>query len=141
MNERPPSKPEPHPGVAAMAIAGMALIVAAALALLGPVAVFDRLVNRWADALGLEGPARGLPAWLPWLWTALVTMGLCQVLLHVAGHWRRVVVFVSLLLITLAWCPVLALASFRIPLGAALVAVLWGGIGSMVYAARHREPN
>jgi len=141
MNERPEPKPEPHPGLAAMAIAGMALVVAAVLAFLGPVSMFDRLLDAWAAAIGLEGKPRSLPPWVPWLWTALVTMGLCQVLLHLVGQWRRLVVFASLLLITLAWFPVLALASFRVPLGAPLVALLWGGVGSLVYSARHREPH
>lgn len=140
MTDSPAPKPQPHPGVAAAAIALMALVVAVALALLGPVGWFDGMLEDTVRSIGLSGDPRTLAAWVPWVWTAGMTVALCQVLLHLVGQWRRVVVFVTALLLTVAWLPVLALASFRVPLGAALAALLWGGFGSMIYAARHREP-
>ncbi len=134
-------KPAPHPGLAASAIALMALLVAAALEMLGLIGPVDEEVTAWADSFGLEGDAVETATWMVWGWTALVTFGLCQALLHVVGNWRRWVLFGLAAILTLAWIPVLALAAMEIPLGIPLAALLWGGGGAMIYAVRHREPE
>ena len=136
-----PAKPEPHPGAAAVAIAGMALAVAGALAFIGLTSRLDVAMGEAVRAFGLTGELRALPAWWAWGWTVLATVLVCQAMLHVVGHWRRTVVAVLAVLLTVTWVPVLALAAYLPPVGAALVALAWAIGGSMIYAVRHREPK
>ena len=101
----------------------------------------DTLVVSVAKSFGLEGELRDLGGPVIWTWTVLVTIGLCQAMLHVPGNWRRLVLFLSAQLLTLSWIPVLALASYAAPIAVPFAALLWGGLGSEIYAARHREPE
>ena len=141
MNRRVGQKPEPHPGLAGLAIALLGLILAAVLEFLGVLSLLDVQIASAVGAMGLDGVDRGPAPWVPWGWAVLSTLGLCQAVLHVAETWRRAILVVATLLITLCWVPVMALAAYQPQLGCALVALLWGGGGSLVYAARHREPG
>lgn len=132
-------KPAPHPGVAATAIALMALMVAGAADLVGLIEPFDTTVSTWVYGFGLDGPADHLQRWQVWSWTAIITFGLTQALLHVEKNWRRGLLFGLVTVVTCGWIPVLALAGKEIPLGVPLTALLWGGGGSIIYAVRHRE--
>lgn len=138
---RPEPKPQPHPGVAGLAIASMGLVLALVLDRLGVLATMDRGVALWARGFGLEGTTRVLESWIPWTWAVAMTVGLCQAVLHVRGTWRRVMLTMTLLILTLTWIPVLALAAFEPEVSGSLLALLWGGVGSLIYAARHREPD
>ena len=138
---KPEVKPEPHPGAAALAIAMMALAVAAVLLMVGITEKIDVAVAGMAKGFGLEGELRKLGGPVTWVWTVLMTNGLCQAMLHAPGNWRRSVLFVSAVLITLAWIPVLSLASYAAPVAVPLAALLWAGVGSEIYAVRHREPE
>ncbi len=134
-------KPDPHPGIAAAAISVMALAVAMVLELVGLTRSWDGMLVGWLEGLGLEGGLAPLEPWIGWLWTALVVVLSSWVLLHVRGNWRRWVLSVSMLFVSLAWIPVLALCG-RVPmLMAPLLGLLWALVGSLVYAARHREPK
>jgi hypothetical protein len=119
----------------------MALAVAAVLLLIGVTGKADGLVAELTKSFGLEGELRKLSGPVIWTWTVLATVGLCQAMLHAPGNWRRSVLLVSSLLLTLAWIPVLALASYAAPVAVPLSALLWGGVGSTIYAMRHREPE
>ncbi|MEM9238241.1 MAG: hypothetical protein AAGB14_15825, partial [Verrucomicrobiota bacterium] len=79
--------------------------------------------------------------WISWIWTIGMTFGICQAMLHAPRHWRRSVLMVTSLLLTVAWVPVLAMAGFTAPIGVAIIALFWGGVGSIAYAIRHREPE
>lgn len=135
------TKPEPHPGAAALAIAVMALVVAAVLLVIGVTGKLDGLVAEASKNFGLDGELRRLGGPVTWTWTVLVTVGLCQAMLHAPGNWRRSVLLVSSLLLTIAWVPVLSLASYAAPVAVPLAALLWGGVGAIIYAVRHREPE
>lgn len=136
-NHRRP--PEPHPDAATLAVSVMAVVVAAVLEVLGPGRRLDAWVASLADGFRLEGDARWLHPGFGWGWGVVMTVGVCWAVLHVAGNWRRAVVAVTALVVTLTWVPVLALAGYRAGIAFPLVALLWGCVGSMVYAARHRE--
>jgi len=136
-----PRKPEPHPGIAASAIALMSLAMAAGLDYVGVGAAIDARAGAWAASFGLEGEPRLLEAQWTWGWTVLATFGLCQALLHVVGAWRRWLLAVLATVVTVGWVPVLALAGIEPPIGVPLVALLWAVVASMFYAARHREPR
>ena len=137
----PALKPEPHPGAAALAIAAMALAVAVVLLLIGVTGKLDTAVAGASSAFGLDGELQKLGGPVTWTWTVLVTVGLCQAMLHAPGNWRRTVLLLSSLILTLSWIPVLALASYAAPVAVPLAALLWGGVGSTIYALRHREPE
>ncbi|GAA5483775.1 hypothetical protein [Haloferula sargassicola] len=136
-----PKKPDPHPGVAAAAISLMAMAVAGVLELIGLTSAWDRALLERMKSVGLEGGVAPLEAWIGWLWAAVVIVLSTWVLLHVRGGWRRWVLAVSMAVVSLAWIPVMALCG-RVPmLSAPAVGVLWALGGSLVYAARHREPK
>ncbi|MEP4079858.1 hypothetical protein [Haloferula sp.] len=134
-------KPEPHPGAAALAIAAMALVVAVVLQMIGVTGKVDMVAAEMSKEFGLEGELRQLGGPVIWTYTVLVSIGLCQAMLHAPGNWRRMVLVVSSLILTVTWAPVLALASYAAPIGVPLFALLWGGVGSEIYALRHREPE
>jgi len=134
-------KPEPHPGIAGLAIAMMGLVLAWVLEYLGVLGTIDDALVRWVNGFGLDGATRVLDGWVPWTWAILMTVGLCQAVLHVRGTWRRVILTVSSLVLTMCWIPVLALAAFHSSLAGSMIALLWGGVGSLIYAERHREPD
>jgi len=124
-----------------LAIAFMALAVAGVLLMIGVTEKVDTMVAGVAKSFGLEGELRTLGSPVIWTWTVIVTIGFCQAMLHVPGNWRRLVLFLSAQLLTLSWIPVLALASYAAPIAVPFAALLWGGLGSEIYAARHREPE
>ena len=134
-------KPEPHPEAAALAIAGMALAVAVVLLMIGVTGRLDSVVAEMSMSFGLDGELVKLGGPVIWTWTVLVTVGLCQAILHAPGNWRRTVLLLSSLILTISWIPVLALASYAAPVAVPLAALLWGGVGSTIYALRHREPE
>ncbi|MGB6221105.1 hypothetical protein [Haloferula sp.] len=138
---KPTEKPEPHLGAAAFAIAAMALLVAAVLFMTGISGRVDAMIANLSSSFGLEGEFRKLGGPVVWCWTVLATLGLCQAMLHAPGGWRRSVLLLSSILLTLSWLPVLALVSYAAPLAVPLAALLWGGVGSTIYATRHREPE
>ena len=134
-------KPEPHPEAAALAIAGMALAVAVVLLMIGVTGRLDSVVAEISMSFGLDGELLQLGGPVIWTWTVLVTVGLCQAMLHAPGNWRRTVLLLSSLILTISWIPGLALASYAAPVAVPLAALLWGGVGSTIYALRHREPE
>jgi hypothetical protein len=56
-------------------------------------------------------------------------------------NWRRTVLWVTTLFLTLAWIPVLALAGYKADVTTPLLALVWCGLWSMIYATRHQEPG
>ncbi|GAA5477557.1 hypothetical protein [Haloferula helveola] len=135
------SKPEPHPSIAATAISGMALVLALVLHLIGPLRGVDDALAAWVTGLPMGGEIHPSPPFLVWVWTVLLVIGLPQSVLHVRGQWRRWVLVVSALVLTLSWVPVLALAGVTVPVAAPLAALIWASGGSLIYAVRHREPT
>ncbi len=136
--------PLAHVPAAAALIGGVALAFAAGLSALGVLDSLDGAVAReMAGALGQPaGTAfpNGLPGWGLWGGTAGMALGLAWVLLSVPGGWRRAVLWMSALVVTAAWAPVLALAAHRPTVGAPLVAVIWVGLCVWFYASKHRLP-
>jgi DMSO/TMAO reductase YedYZ heme-binding membrane subunit len=90
----------------------------------------------------MGGDFRDLPAAWGWLWTALISsFGLAAGMLISRRHWRRTVIWVSVLLLTVCWVPVLGLSGWKVPVALPLMAGIWCGIWAMIYAARHQEPG
>jgi hypothetical protein len=134
-------KPAAHPVAAVAAIGGMSLVLAIAVQLMGFTQRIDATVAGWMSRTGLEGQPRELPELWPWTWTVLVVFGLAAAMLASRRNWRRAVLWISGLVLTLGWVPVLALAAYRPAVTTPFVALLWCGLWTMIYATRHQEPG
>ena len=99
---------------------------------------WDLALNAWTAKLGdglRDAPRAGLLV-------AVVSASylLPMLLLRTPLWWRRVVLWVSFLLVGLAWWPVLALAAWKIEPCMPVAALLWSGFCAMIYAQRHQLP-
>lgn len=124
-----------------LAIGGMSLVVGLVVQLLGFARRLDGLIGGWMQGSGLEGEFRTLPPLLPWVWTVLIVFGLTAAILGSRRNWRRSVLWVSAIVLTLGWIPVLALAAYRPAVAMPLIALIWCGLWAMIYATRHQEPG
>lgn len=98
----------------------------------------DAWATAWTARLG-DG-MRDVPAMWVLLLTVVSAYALPLLMLSSPQWWRRVVLWGSLLMVTVAWLPVLALASWKLPPCMPLVALLWSGLCALIYAQRHRLP-
>ncbi|MFU8893789.1 MAG: hypothetical protein ACNA8L_09185 [Luteolibacter sp.] len=120
--------------VALMGSMGMAL--AAGLQVFGFLGLID---ERLAHLL-VVNPATLAPAITPatvWIATAMVAYGLAWVVLEIPGNWRRIVIWISTMVVIAAWLPVAAISHTQAPVAAPLVAAAWAGLCTIIYAARH----
>jgi hypothetical protein len=127
--------------VAALAITAMALMVAGAVDLLGPLRQIDGAVARWLEGLGLGGELPPVSMRWVWAWTVPVTFGVAWAVLHVGRPWQRWVLVITTVVLTAAWLPVLVLMDRSAPVGVPGIALFWVAVGSLVYAARHADPG
>ena len=135
------TKPPAHPLAALISIGGMSLVLAAALELLGFSQKVDLEVTSWVKTIGLNGEVRVLPAWAPWVWAVPMVLGLAGGMLASRKTWRRLVLWATTLVLTIAWVPVLALAGYQAEVTMPLLALVWCGLCAMIYATRHQEPG
>lgn len=134
-------EPQGNVLVTAVLIGSLAVLLAAGLTWLGLIARADALLAaQLREALQATGFPKSLPDWGLWLATAVVAYGLALAMLAVPGTWRRVVLWVSLLLLIAGWAPVLALASHAPNISAPFVATLWAGACALVYARSRQLP-
>jgi len=124
----------------AAAIGAMSLVLAVGLQALRLLDRIDGALMGWIHSLGLGEQTVTLPAWIGWLMALAIGFLLPLAILETPANWRRVVLWLSTLVIVAGLWPVLALAARWWPQAPVLVAVLWGGLCSMVYAARHQMP-
>lgn len=123
--------------VPAAAIGSLSLILAAGLGLLG---VLDRLGPAIAEVVsrhGRESFPKRLPDWSVWLAAVLFAFGLALAILSTPGTWRRLVLWLSALVLIAAWAPVLSLASHAPDVAAPWIATAWSGVCAMFYASNH----
>ncbi len=128
--------PRGHVILPAASIGLLSLLLAAGLQALG---ILNRL--NAAVAFSLTGSAvlpKSLPAWLVWIAAAFLAFGISLAILSVPGAWRRVVLWVTTLVMAGGWAPVLVLAAREPEISAVLVATGWSGVCALVYASRHR---
>jgi hypothetical protein len=137
----PSQKPPAHHGAALVLIGGMSLVLVATLEVLGFTGKLDGIVEDWISTTVLNENIKTLPAYVPWLWAVPLVFGLTAGMLGSRMNWRRTVLWVTTLALTLSWIPVLALAGYRATITMPLIAISWCGLWSMVYAIRHQEPE
>ena len=137
-----PSHPHPagHVLVPAAAIGSLSIVLVTGLSLLG---ILGRVNLAIASSVS-QGKAgafpKSLPAWSPWFVAVLLAFALAFAILSVPGTWRRLVLWITTVVLVAGWAPVLGLAAHFPAVGAPLVAVLWSGVCAVVYAGKHRMP-
>lgn len=133
-------KPRPpgHVLVPAAAIGGLSLVLATGLQTLGFLKRLNAEIAERVSRDGLEKFQKHLPDWCVWLAAAGLSIALAAAILATPGHTRRAVLWVSTVVLTGAWAPVLSLAAHTPDIAAPWIATLWSGICAMVYAANHR---
>jgi hypothetical protein len=122
---------------------GLGVVMAAGLHLLGIADRLDGALALWlGEAVGQAGAVfpKAVPAWLRWVVTGALAFGLAAAMLTVPGTWRRLVLWTTALVLTLAWAPVLTLAAHAPQVTAAVAAVLWVGVCAAFYARTHILP-
>jgi hypothetical protein len=122
---------------AALAIAGMAVVLAVVLTEIGVLDGLDGKVRRWFSlAAGDRGLAL-LPQWPVWAALALGLFGLTWSMIESPGWWRRMVLWISAGAVVAGGTPVAALAGGWLPPAALVIGWLWSGIWAIVYGIRY----
>jgi hypothetical protein len=142
VTQRKPPHPHPpgHVLAAGAAIGAMSLVLAVGLELLGMLARLNDGVAALVSRGGAETFPRSLPAWSIWLATAIFAIGIAGSLFATPGPGRRLLLWLSALVVVAAWAPVLSLAAHAPEIAAPWIATLWSGFCAIFYAARHRMP-
>lgn len=132
------SRPAGHVRVPAVLIGILSMLLVVGLERLG---ILDRLNGQIANLVARNGtelfPKR-LPDWGGWLAAAGFSLALAAAMLGTSGHLRRVVLWISTVVLVAAWAPVLSLAAHAPEIAAPVIATIWSGMCAMVYAANHR---
>jgi hypothetical protein len=127
---------EGHILIPGLAIGSLALVLAAGFGFVG---IMDRANEGIAGLIQIGGgTAKSLPEWAVWLAASVGAFGLSFLVLSVPGAWRRIVLWVSALILIAGWGPVLVLADRSPVVAVPLLATFWAGLCSLVYASRHR---
>ena len=136
--KEPLNRPATHGLLPALAIGALSVVLAAGLAGFG---ILGRINTALGNALThgqTDGFPKSLAGWQIWLATAAFAFGLAFAILHVPGTWRRVMLWLTAVVVTSAWAPVLVLAARAPEIGAPWIATVWSGVCALVYAANHR---
>jgi hypothetical protein len=140
VNPSPPVHPTGHVLVPAAAIGGLSLVLAAGLELTGVLAGFNEGVTLLVSRGGAETFPKRLPEWLIWL----AAIGLCfataSTILATPGILRRVMLWLTTVILVGTWAPVLSLAAHAPEIAAPWIATVWSGVCALVYSSRHRMP-
>lgn len=131
---------EGHVLLPTLAIGSLALVLAAGFGALGLMERADIQIAAWFRESGLGAATKSLPIWSVWLAAAIGSFGLSVAILCVAGNWRRVLLWVSTLVVVAGWAPVLAIASRTPDVSIPLLAIFWSGLCAFIYAVRHHMP-
>ena len=135
-----PSHPHPegHVLVPAAAIGALSILLVVGLSALRILDRVDLLIATLVSNGKAGGFPNALPEWTVWLATVIFAFWLAFAILSVAGTWRRVVLWITTLVLVAGWAPVLSLAARSPDIGAPFIAVLWAGVCALVYAGNHR---
>lgn len=136
------SSPHPvgHVPLPAAAIGLLSVLLVAGLGLLGILDQVDLTISNIVSQGKWMAFPKALPAWALWLATVLFAFGLSFTILNVPGTWRRVMLWITAVLVVAGWAPVLGLAAYAPEVAAPLIATLWSGLCALVYAGNHRMP-
>lgn len=139
-NKATHSKPAGSVLLPAAAIGCLSLGLAAGLELLGLLVRVNDGIARIVSRGGAEKFPKQLPDGGVWLTAAFLAFGLAAAMLGTPGPVRRVMLWLSAVVLVGAWAPVLSLAAHGPEIGAPWIATLWSGFCALVYSAHHRLP-
>lgn len=128
--------PPGHVLVPACAIGSLSIVLAAGLFLLRVIGRFNGAISAILSE-GKEFP-KTLPAWSIWLVASLFSFGVAFSILGTAGNWRRLVIWITALVLIAGWAPVLALSAREPEIAGVFIATFWSGICALVYTSRHQ---
>ena len=131
---------EGHVLVPAAAIGSLSILLAAGLSVLGLIDPLDQMVSRLVGQGGSVVFPKSLPDGVLWLVAVIFAFGLAFVILSTPGTWRRVVLWLTTMVLIAGWAPVLGLAAYAPEIGGPFIAALWSGVCALVYAGNHRMP-
>jgi len=136
--------PHPHPvghvPLPTAAICGMSLALAAGLELSGVLAHVNAGIARIVSRGGAENFPKQVPGWCIWLAAALFSLALAAAILGTPGPVRRLMLWLSAVILVAAWAPVLSLAAHAPEIAGPWIATFWSGVCALVYTSRHRMP-
>ena len=126
--------------VTAWLIGLLSILLAGGLKVLGILDRVDLMIaSTVAQGKGQDFP-KSLPAVLLWLVAFGLALGIAFAILHVPGTWRRVMLWLTALILIAGWAPVLSLATHYPAVAAPWIATLWSGFCALVYARNHCLP-
>jgi hypothetical protein len=129
-----------HVKIAAPAIGLLSVVLVAGLGLLKITGRVDVMVSRLSTNGDADAFPKSLPDWVVWFFVFVFAFGIPLAILNVAGTWRRLMIWVSALVVIAGWAPVLALAALAPEIGAPWIATFWSGVCALIYAGNHRMP-
>ena len=138
MNKPKPQLPVGHVLIPAIAIGALSLVLAIGLSALGILTRLNVLAARLVPPVDGGSFPKRLPEWAVWLAAVVFAMALPLAILGVATAWRRVVLWITALVLVTGWAPVLSVAAHAPAVACPFVVTLWSGICALVYAANHR---
>lgn len=124
--------------VPAAAIGALSILLAVGLDVLRILEPVDRMISKLLSQGAIQNFPKALPVWSVWLVTVVLAFGLSFAILSVVGTWRRLVLWITAMVLVAGWAPVLALAAHFPDIGAPFIATLWSGVCALVYAGSHR---
>lgn len=127
-----------HILVPGLTIGGLSITLAVGLA---AIKAIDR-ANLWIAAIVSRGGRETFPKHLSdaiiWLSAIFLAVGIAIAILATRGTWRRLVLWISAVVLTAAWAPVLSLAAHAPDIAVPWIATVWSGVCALVYASNHR---
>lgn len=117
----------------------MALTLSLGLWLTGVSENLDALLLELFLPDKMETPTVEMNAGIPWAATILIAFGLPAVLLHLRTNWQRMVIFITFLVLSVLWIPVILLAAIRPEVSSVLAAIAWSGCCAIFYAGSKAE--
>lgn len=116
------------------------MVLAIGFQLVGLNVRIDSALLAWLNSIGLGTTPDVLPVLIGWAETVLLGFLLPFSILETPGHLRRVMLWLSCLLIVLGVVPVLGLSAKWWTQAPVLISVFWGGLCAVIYAGRHWMP-
>lgn len=136
----PIKQPRGSVAAPALAVGGMSLVLAVGFQSVGLNDRIDHALLGWLGSIGLGTAPVPLPPALGWLVAVAFGFLLPFSILGTPGAARRLMLWLSCLVVVLGLLPVLGLSARWWPQSPGLVSVIWSGLCAMVYASRHRMP-
>jgi hypothetical protein len=132
--------PAGHVLVPASAIGSLSILLVVGLGALGMLGRVNLAVAQMVGQEEFPSFPKALPEWFVWLVTVASAFSLSFAILNIPGTWRRLVIWITALVLTAGWAPALGLSAHAPAIAAPFIAVLWSGVCAVVYASKHRMP-